>query len=503
MKKGKTINIFSIIAMLIIVGLCIFIGCVRFTNLEINEVYQVYLNGEKVGQLAENKELLNLIDNEQEMIKGRFGVDRVYPPEGLTTVKYLTYDDSIDKVSEIYKKIEEKSAFTILGYVVTIKSEGEDPIVINILNKEDLEPALKDAVSAFIDVDKLDDFLNESQVAISGVGKTIESLYFEEKITIKESYLPVDSEIITNKSDLTKYLLFGTLEKQAEYTVKSGDTVSTVAYNNKLSNEELLIANPQLTSVNSLLTVGQVLNIGLINPLVTFVEESEVIEDVPAMFKTITEEDNTKYSNQSYVKQEGVNGVNRITEKVQYKNGEITTLYVSNTTEISAPIDKIYVKGTKKEPDYNFHYYPPAASATDWGWPTTTPYVITSYFGYRWGRLHAGIDISGSGFGSPIYSATDGEVSYVFAGCPNSGYYGSSCGGGHGNAVHVKTDTGLTVVYAHIKNNIQVPVGTRVTKGQLLAYMGNSGSSTGTHLHFEIRDASGNKINPCGGAFIC
>ena len=499
----KKINFFGIFLVFAISALLFTVGFKRITELEAQDVYLVYLDGEKIGLIKDKDELFDLIDTTQKNIKKQFGVEKVYPPEGLDAVEYKTYNTNLKTVQEIYNIIEEKSTFTILGYTVTIKAEEEDPIYINILNKEDLEPALLDAVSAFISTEELEMYLNNNQIEITDTGKTIENVYFEEKITIKENYLSVDAEIITNQSDLTKYLLFGTLEKQDEYTVKDGDTVEIVAYNNKLSNEELLIANPNLASVNSLLSAGQKLNIGLINPLFTVVEESEVIEDVEEKFTTVYENDSTKYASQSYVKQEGVNGVNRVTEKVLSKNGEIMTLVVSNSTEISAPVNKIVVKGTKVSQDYNFNYYPPAASSTDWGWPTTSPYVITSYYGWRWGKLHGGIDISGCGFGSPIYSSTDGVVTKVYTGCANNGFYGSSCGGGFGNYVEIQATNGLTIYYAHIKNNITVSVGQTVTKGQLLGYMGNSGSSTGTHLHYEIRDSNGTKYNPCKVAFKC
>ena len=503
--KSSKITVKGVLLVLLVIGLLLTIGFKRGVKNEAHTVYQVYLDGEKIGLIANEQELFDKIDNEQENIKEEFDVDRVYPPEGLETKKYITYDENLKSVEEVYNTIEDKSTFTIPGYTIIIKPENEEekPTYINVLNKDDVKPALMDAASAFINIDSLNNYINETQPEVKETGKTIESVYFDEKITVKENYLPVTADIITNKSDLTKFLLFGTLEKQDEYIVKDGDTVESVAYENQLSNEELLIANPNLSSVNSLLSEGQKLNIGLIDPLFTVVEETEVIEDVESTFNTVYEEDSNKYASESFVKQEGVNGVDRLTEKVQYKNGEIMTLVVSNTSQVSAPVDKVIVKGTKATKDYNFNYYPPAASGTDWGWPTISPYVITSHFGYRWGRLHAGIDISGSGFGSPIYSATDGVVTATFAGCENMGYYGNSCGGQFGNSITITSSTGLTIIYGHIKNNLLVSVGQTVTKGQPIGYMGNSGSSTGTHLHFEIRDAAGNKIDPCKGAYSC
>ena len=502
MHHKKRIGIKGILLILVVVGLLFAVG---FTNKSSNPpqlAYRVYLDGERIGLLKNEEELYNLIDREQEEIKSKFGVDRVYPPSGLEVTEYITYEDDFKTAEEVYRIIENKGAFTVLGYVMSIKSEDKTT-TINVLNQDDVEPALMDATAAFVDSKKLDSYLNDIQEEVTDTGKTIESVYFEEDITIKEKYLPVDSDIITNQNDLTKYLLFGTLNKQDQYIVKSGDTIETIAFNNKLSNEELLIANPNLSSVNTLLSSGQKLNIGLINPLITVVEESEVVEDVKVNFKTVYEEDSSRYASQTYVKTEGIVGTNRLTEKIQYKNGEVVTLYVSNTEEISSPVNKVIVKGTKVSSSYYENYYPPAASDTDWGWPTTTPYKITSHYGYRWGRLHGGLDISGPGFGSPIYAAADGTVINANKTCANVGYYGNKCGGEYGNFVYVRTTTGLTTMYAHMRNDVRVSIGQSVKKGQLIGTMGSSGSSTGTHLHFEIRDEKGNRVDPCKVAFKC
>lgn len=498
---SKRINIFGIFIILLTIAFLVAVGFGRVHMSGAKQVYMVYLDGKKIGLIEDKNTLYNMIDREQESIKYNFKVEKVYPPEGLEAIEYTTYSNKLKTAEEIYQIIEDQSTFTIKGYTITIKPDEGEATYINILNKEDLEPALLDAVGAFISTDSLTAYLNDNQVVITDTGKTIENVYFEEKITIKESYLSVDEEIITNQDDLTKFLLFRTLEPQEEYTVKEGDTVDVVAYNNQLSNQELLIANPQLTSVNALLSPGQTLNIGLINPVFTVVEESEVVDDIPTAFDTVTETDPNLYASESYVKQEGVRGTTRVTEKVIFRNGDTATLYVTSQNEISAPISKIIVKGSK--PSYNFNYYPPAASSTEWGWPTISPYVITSYYGWRWGKLHGGIDISGSGFGSPIYASTSGTIVRINTSCSDRGYYGSTCGGGYGNYVEVQSDDGYIIYYAHMKNQIKGSLGSRVTKGQLLGYMGDSGSSTGTHLHFEIRDAGGNKLNPCQVAFVC
>ena len=122
-------------------------------------------------------------------------------------------------------------------------------------------------------------------------------------------------------------------------------------------------------------------------------------------------------------------------------------------------------------------YADPTASAPgagppgSWTRPITGP--ITSGFGQRWGRLHAGVDI-GAPTGTPVYAASNGTV--VAAGPAN----------GYGKWVKLSHPGGISTVYGHI-SSWTVTVGQAVQPGQLIAHSGNEGRSTGPHLHFEIR----------------
>lgn len=108
--------------------------------------------------------------------------------------------------------------------------------------------------------------------------------------------------------------------------------------------------------------------------------------------------------------------------------------------------------------------------------------TFTSGYGGRWGVFHWGIDLANS-IGTPIVAATDGTV--IESG-PASGF---------GLWVRIRDTDGTTTVYGHI-NRALVRAGQRVRAGQEIAEMGNRGNSTGPHLHFEVWNAAGKKINP-------
>jgi len=114
-------------------------------------------------------------------------------------------------------------------------------------------------------------------------------------------------------------------------------------------------------------------------------------------------------------------------------------------------------------------------------WPARG--VFTSGYGWRWGRMHKGIDIAAP-VGTPIVAAADGEV--VSAGW-NSG--------GFGNLVRIRHFDGSVTLYAH-NSKIHVRRGQFVTQGQHIANMGSTGFSTGPHLHFEIHPNGESAVNP-------
>lgn len=122
-----------------------------------------------------------------------------------------------------------------------------------------------------------------------------------------------------------------------------------------------------------------------------------------------------------------------------------------------------------------------AAQKLPFGFPVVGNYRSTSGFGPRWGRMHEGHDFAGS-TGTPIHATADGVV--VHAGRL----------GAYGNLIKIKHDFGYETRYAHL-SRIRVEVGQRVSRGERIGDMGNTGRSTGTHVHYEIRKG-GSALNP-------
>jgi murein DD-endopeptidase MepM/ murein hydrolase activator NlpD len=114
-------------------------------------------------------------------------------------------------------------------------------------------------------------------------------------------------------------------------------------------------------------------------------------------------------------------------------------------------------------------------------WPARG--ILTSGYGWRWGRMHRGIDVAGP-VGTPIHAAADGVVQF-------SGWNS----GGYGKMVEIRHADGSMTRYAHNSRNL-VQVGQRVQQGQQIAEMGSTGFSTGPHVHFEVHLPNQGTVNP-------
>jgi murein DD-endopeptidase MepM/ murein hydrolase activator NlpD len=124
---------------------------------------------------------------------------------------------------------------------------------------------------------------------------------------------------------------------------------------------------------------------------------------------------------------------------------------------------------------------PPPSPGATLSWPVSGP--VTSGFGPRWGRMHEGIDIA-VGMGTPVQAAAAGTVIYT-------GWLG-----GYGNLVVIDHGAGLSTAYAH-NSSLSVAQGTTVAGGAVIALSGNTGSSSGPHVHFEVR-VNGAAVDPLG-----
>lgn len=445
-----------------------------------NYYYKVYLEDELLGTIKDKEALDRYIDKEGENIKKKYNVSKVYAPEGLKTQKVTTYSDKVDSISSIYKKISEVAPFTVRGYEFKIKKEvtedDEQKIKttkINVLDKNIFKNSINSLINIYVGEDKYKAFIDDTQVKIETTGETLENVYLEEDITVKETNIPANEKIYTTENELSKFLLFGEDSKKSIYEVKAGDTVEEVAFNNKISTDELLISNETLTSSSNLLFPGQKLVIEETSPQVNIVSEAYVVKDVESGYSTEEKHDNSMMIGDEKVTREGQNGLVRVTQKEKKINGILTFVAPQSKEVLKEPVSKIVVKGSK--------YVPTVGSLTNWGWPTDSGWTLSSGYQYRYspvgrGReLHTGLDISGTGYGSKIYATNNGVI------------YKAEYHYSYGYHVVINHNNGYYTLYAHMSRFASgIKPGRTVAKGEVIGYVGSTGDSTGPHVHYEV-----------------
>lgn len=492
MKNNKRkINISLVLIVIFAISSIFLVGFKLNKNKTPNEMYAIYLEGKKIGTVKSKDDFNDYINTQEEKLKDQYQVDAIHTPKGVEIKKLLTYSDKTNTNEEIYKLLVASENFTIKGVVIEIKKEAteenkkEEIITINLLNKEIFDQAIVDIIKAFIDDEEYEAFMNSSQEAITDTGELIENIYIQENITYKEDYISTNEKIFVDAAELTKYLLYGSTDKQDTYIVKEGDTIETIAEANKLNVQEFLIANPEFTSENNLLYESQEVVVGLIDPIISIVVEKHSVQEEVKKFTTEIKYDEELVIGYSYTEREGEDGLDKVTRKYQYINGQVADVALVSSVEVKPTVSRIVVRGDK--------YVPNVADLSYWAWPTAKPYAITTYYQYRWGQFHAAIDISVS-FGSPIYAANNGTVYAVGTGCVRGD---TRCNSTRGNYIIINHNAGnYYTQYMHL-NTVLVKPGQTVARGQKIGTMGNTGfvvptpaygssSYAGTHLDFGV-----------------
>ena len=178
-----------VISFALVISFLLVFFCPTSKAKEPQEVYRVYLKGKSLG-LIENKEKLEqYIDREQEKIKNKYKVDKVYAPEDLKIEKEITYQEKISTTKQIYDKLADLESFTINGYAIKIKGidtvneqgekvKGVDQ-TIYVLDKDVFTKAMDKTIRSFVNNDDYEKYLNNKQKEIKDTGTIIENVYIE------------------------------------------------------------------------------------------------------------------------------------------------------------------------------------------------------------------------------------------------------------------------------------------------------------------------------------
>lgn len=293
-----------------------------------------------------------------------------------------------------------------------------------------------------------------ADVADQAANDGVKYVGFSETIQVMETY--VDMSQIRDRETAYQEITAEN-EEPSIYVVQPGDSLSVIAENNDMTVEDIKMLNPQIESDDDIYYDDR-LNVTVPQAAVQILVEKQVTYEEEYNADIVYEDDADMYIGESEVIQEGSSGKHTVTDLVTYVGDlEADREQLQESVQVAA-VAQIIRRGTKSKPTYMF-------PVTNWN--------VTSNFGYRWGRLHAGTDV-GVPIGTTVRASRGGQV--ITAGWV----------GGYGNCVMIDHGDGVVTVYGHL-SEISVSVGQYVDQGQQIALSGNTGRSTGPHLHFEIR----------------
>jgi murein DD-endopeptidase MepM/ murein hydrolase activator NlpD len=387
-----------------------------------------------------------------------------------TSVNLSSYDDVRELLQEaiapydeegqfeVFLELDDSRELNVLEAVINKKQEADDDIV---------DVNMSAGIAAKFD--DMFDAVEPAKTSFDDYEEGVVSIEFEQKIEVVESYL-LDEELIDVESAVN--LVTKEQETQVVYKVASGDTLSQICLANNIPLEELIAINDSLESENTLIRVDQELVINVPEPELSIIWKKQQVytEDYEAEVEYVPNDD--WYTTKTVTLQEPSAGRHKVAAVIEYKNGQAQDTEILKEEIYAEAVPKIVERGTQIPPTY----IKPISGGR-----------LSSGFGARSAptkgasTYHKGIDWA-TPTGTTVYASNAGTVS--FAGWAS----------GYGYAVYIEHADGRQTRYGHL-SKVLVSAGQTVSQGEKIALSGNTGVSTGPHVHFEIR-INGTAVNP-------
>ncbi len=413
-------------------------------------VYQYAYNGRVLGYVKSQEAVTEVLEVASENIKANnTDVDVSFKANDNITFQLVTAEDkSVDSSDEVVNKLAYMTDIEVDAYGIY-----EEGVLLTIVESEAAANGAIDGVKAARS--QPDD------------GMRLISADFNKAITIE----PITALLTSIQSEHEAYdTLYEGGELDIWHVVAEGETKNSLCKSFGVEEESIKDSSGSATA-EKVEPGDKVCIKKTVQPLeVKVVEKGTMAEILP--YNKIVEKTSSMYKGMTEVKQQGQEGKQIITGKITKINDTIVKRNLKKTELISEPVDEITLEGTAD--------IPKTRATGSYSMPIRG-FTYTSGFGARWGRMHTGVDLAAP-VGTSIYAADGGVVT-------RSSYYG-----GYGYCIDIDHENGEVTRYAHC-SKLLVSVGERVYKGQEIALCGNTGNSTGPHLHFEII-VNGTQIDP-------
>lgn len=296
------------------------------------------------------------------------------------------------------------------------------------------------------------------------------SLDFGENVEVVQAY--VDEELISSLDEAIE-MVTKNKEKSAIYEVESGDSLSVIASKNNTTIENIIAMNKEtIQDENSMIRVGDELKVTVPQPELSVVRTEEVYYEENYDEEVQYVDNDEWYTNQTQILQQPVAGFRKVVADVTYRNNEESGRTIVYEDVVAKAVPKIVERGTKTPPTF----LKPISGGR-----------MSSGFGRRKApkkgasTYHKGIDWAVP-VGTAVCASSGGTVT-------KAGW-----GSGYGYVIYIQHPDGKSTRYGHL-SKILVKAGQSVKQGEKIALSGNTGVSTGPHIHFEIL-VNGTQVNP-------
>ncbi|KGR79858.1 M23 family metallopeptidase [Ureibacillus manganicus] len=432
----------------------------------LDKIYHIYLAKNYIGAVSNADAVENIIEEKEKEAKSKFKEYSVDAQSSISIIPEQVFSYKTND-QEVLNTLKEQLVAKADAFALSVNGQP----VVYLKDSSDYEKTIKLLKLQFVTEEQLTQLESYKQN-----GQPLPALKVgqERILDVKiESVTGTETEIAPNKiltpEKAVQYLQTGTLEKEL-YTVQAGDVLGAIAMKHNLRTAELLELNPDLNE-NSLLQIGQEINVTVLKPLVNVQVVQEKLLNENINYEKIVEEDSTMYKGETVIKQQGADGEKQTSYLITAVNGKVTEKSVTKEVVLKEPIKQVVRVGTKVIS---------SRGTGDFSWPAVGGYISSS-MGSRWGSYHRGIDIAG-------------PSNYNIKASDNGVVTAAGWDGSYGYRIIINHNNGYKTIYAHL-SKINVKVGQIVPKGSVIGIMGSTGNSTGTHLHFEIHK-NGSVVNP-------
>lgn len=481
-----------------------------------NNLRHVFLNGDEIGYVDKDTDLNGVLADARRMI-AKGNEDTIYADADLTFETSTVVFGRIDSRSVIRDRMAEslkahvhqnrRHAYTVkIGdYMVNLAGSDEvrqvlqaaldvyqdddayvaqlvsDPtrelntltaVVISTEEKTDddgEEPVKRAGFESFLEDSLAEVDLADDVKSFEDFEYGLQSMTFGDKVEIVDAYL-TDDQITSVDEAITE--VTSVQEVNSIYEVQAGDTLSQIAENTNIPMDKIISLNENLENELSMIRAGDELIITMPEPPLSIerVEQEYVEEYYDAEIQYVDNDD--WYTTDQVTLQEPSAGRRNIVAQISYRNEKEVDRTVIKEEVLLEAVPKIVERGTKIPPSYIKPISGGRLSSGFGGRKAPTRGASTYHQGIDWATP----------VGTAVYASSGGTVT-------KAGW-----GSGYGNVIYIKHPDGRETRYGHLSKCL-VSAGTVVKQGQKIALSGNTGRSTGPHIHFEIR-INGSAVNP-------